>query len=128
MSLKERVEKIARCHAQKASESPYDTKVAIVAVGAAQHALNYYNYTGSDLEDLDGIVSMLTNLRDKYNDTSGEYTSGKGEIGSLMLEISRLKSEFQVDSTQSETDATRFHDDASQRPTFLKRFCAWLSR
>ena len=89
------VANIVTMHRKKASESAYDHKVAIMAVGSAANLIEQFNWTGDLQADLEQLVPSLESFRDKYYDSDGEYTSGKGEIGSLLADLRYLLSELQ---------------------------------
>lgn len=70
-----------------ASESQYDRKVCILAVGAAGDAINRVPVTGMAIEYCQAVTAILNDLQDSYNDPDGEYTSGKGSIGGVYYDV-----------------------------------------
>jgi hypothetical protein len=76
--LQKQVDAVVVQHQQKAEQSAYDKNVAIVAVGSAAQLVERFTWSGDDLADLETLVQSLDKLRDGYNDSAGEYTSGKG--------------------------------------------------
>lgn len=89
-NIVQQVEELVAKHQQYAVESPYDFKVSIRAIGAARSVIEDIDKNLSDEEYLALAVTKLTDLRERYYDSEGEYTSGKGEIGSLLNDISYL--------------------------------------
>ena len=89
--IRNEVSKLVEIHRNRASNSPYDHKVSIMAIGAASMAINDVAGSLEDKDYLDAIENKLSELRDRYNDRNGEYTSGKGEIGSLLADIVTLR-------------------------------------
>ena len=88
--LQSQVSALVEQHQQKAEQSAYDRSVAIVAIGYAAQLVESFTYSGNDVEDLSALVASLEQLTTSYNDSSGEYSSGKGEIGSLTRAIAGL--------------------------------------
>ena len=95
--LREKLLNIVERHQQKAEYSQYDRKVAIVAVGTVWQIIDAFDWSGNMMNDVRKVIEVLTKLRDKYNDTSGQYSSGKGEIGSLLKDIEALEDEMKRD-------------------------------
>ncbi|MFL0797298.1 MAG: hypothetical protein K6L73_07385 [Cellvibrionaceae bacterium] len=87
MNLQNKIQCICNTHQQKALDSPYDAKVAIIAIGVAEESVRAIDTALPDEQYLDAVIKALTNLQARYDDKSGEYTSGKAEIGSLLSDI-----------------------------------------
>ena len=89
------VANIVMMHRKNASQSAYDHKVAIMAVGSAASLIEQFNWSGNIQADLERLLPSLESFRNNYYDSDGEYTSGKGEIGSLLADLKYLLSELQ---------------------------------
>jgi hypothetical protein len=74
----------------EAAQSPYDRKVCILAVSAAQDAVNRVPVEATATEYCQRVVAVLSALQDSYNDPDGEYTSGKAPIGDIYFDVWRL--------------------------------------
>lgn len=85
--FKEHVQHLIEKHHKQAVESPYDYKVSILAIGAARDVIDGVDVSLSDQAYAQQVIEQLTQLRERYYDSEGEYTSGKGEIGSLLSDI-----------------------------------------
>ncbi len=98
MSLKEQVKSVLLKHKRKAEQNAYDRKVIIIALGYAEQVIESFNFSQNHfnqyVEDLNALVASLERLTKNYNDTSGQYTSGKGSIGSLTREIAGLADKY----------------------------------
>lgn len=70
-----------------ASQSQYDAKVCVRAVGAARDVFENVPLEGTAIEYGQAVVAVL---RDRYNDSDGEYTSGKAPIGDVCYDVSSL--------------------------------------
>ena len=74
----------------EASQSEYDMKVCVGAVGAASYAFERVPIEGTATEYGQAVVAVLAELHDTYNDPDGEYTSGRAPIGHVYYDVSRL--------------------------------------
>lgn len=70
-----------------AAASPYDWKVCVGAVGAAQTEFEKVSVTGTAQDYGAAVISRLERLLDGYFDPEGEYTSGRSDIGTVIEEI-----------------------------------------
>ncbi|UVK56313.1 hypothetical protein DBIPINDM_002908 [Mesorhizobium sp. AR02] len=76
-----------------ASASPYDWKVCVGAVSAAQAEFEKVVVAGTAHDYAAAVISRLERLRDAYYDPDGEYTSGRSDIGTVIEQIRKaLKS------------------------------------
>ena len=77
------IDELVAIHHQQALKSPYDYKVSIMAIGAARDVIESIDADElSESAYTEIIIHELNELRKRYYDSDGEYTSGKGEIGS----------------------------------------------
>lgn len=82
------IAELVSTHRKLAQNSPYDYKVSIMAIGAASNVIDSIDAeTLSESDYTETVIQKLTELRERYYDSGGEYTSGKGEIGSLISDI-----------------------------------------
>jgi len=70
-----------------ASASPYDWKVCVGAVSAAQGEFEKIAVAGTAHEYATAVIARLERLRDTYYDPDGEYTSGRSDIGTVIEKI-----------------------------------------
>jgi len=76
-----------------ASASPYDWKVCVGAVSAAQGEFEKVVVAGTAHDYAATVIARLEQLRDAYYDPDGEYTSGRSDIGTVIEKIRKaLKS------------------------------------
>ena len=85
--LKQALDDIIADRAQKAAASAYDQSVLICAVSAARDAIEEVAQRGSICAYQDEVLRTLSNLRETYNDSSGEYTNGKAAIGDIYMDV-----------------------------------------
>ena len=71
----------------EASESAYDRKVCILAVGAAEDAIRRVPVEGTPIEYGQAVAAVLGELQNSYSDPDGEYTSGQGSIGDVYFDV-----------------------------------------
>ena len=74
----------------EASQSQYDMKVCVRAVGVASDVFERVPVEGAAIEYGQAVVAVLSQLQDNYNDSNGEYTSGKAPIGDVYFDVSSL--------------------------------------
>lgn len=74
-------------HAQKAAESEYDRTVAIQAIAAVRETAAAVSDALPDDEYKAQILKAVGDLKERYHDPDGEYTSGKGVIGSCLNDL-----------------------------------------
>ena len=72
------------------SQSQYDMKVCVGAVGAARDIFESVPVEGTAAVYGQAVAAALSKLRDTYNDPDGEFTSGKAPIGDVYYDVSRL--------------------------------------
>lgn len=129
-------------HQHKASSSPYDMKVAVLAIGAASTVIKAINdecVADTDVDAyLHSLIERLTQLRENYYDSDGEYSSGKGEIGSLLGDIYYLQQTTLASPSESlgVTEANPSQDQTTPaelakptkptKPSLSPRFKAYL--
>ena len=82
-----RIEVIVNEQIEREKQSPYDWKVAVTAAWAAESHWKGVPVEGDAETYVAQVVQKLTELRERYYDADGEYTSGKGEIGSILNRI-----------------------------------------
>ncbi|TIP06459.1 MAG: hypothetical protein E5X72_01710 [Mesorhizobium sp.] len=70
-----------------AASSPYDWKVCVGAIEAADREFRQIAVDGSAHEYGIAVISRLERFRDEYYDPDGEYTSGRSDIGSLIEKV-----------------------------------------
>jgi hypothetical protein len=70
-----------------AAASPYDWKVCVGAVSAAQGEFEKVVVDGTAHDYGAAVISRLERLRDAYYDPDGEYTSGRSDIGTVIENI-----------------------------------------
>ena len=70
-----------------ASASPYDWKVCVGAVSAAQGEFEKVVVAGTAHDYGAAVIARLERLRDAYYDPDGEYTSGRSDIGTVVEKI-----------------------------------------
>lgn len=87
LMFKDHVQTLIEKHHKQALASPYDYKVSILAIGAARDVIDAVDTTLDERDYAQQVILRLTQLRERYYDSEGEYTSGKGEIGSLLSDI-----------------------------------------
>ncbi len=73
-----------------ANQSQYDRKVCVGAVGAASDVFERVPVEGTAIEYGQAVVAVLSELHDTYNDSDGEYTSGRAPIGDVYYDVSGL--------------------------------------
>ncbi len=93
-SIQEQVKDLLHQHHDMALNSPYDHKVSIMAMGAVRSTVERIDVTLPDTAYLTQLEEDLIHCRDTYNNSGGQYTSGKAEIGSFLSAIQELQLEL----------------------------------
>lgn len=73
-----------------AQQSQYDRRVCVRAVGAARDVFERVDIKGTSEAYGRTVLLALEPFYDDYNDSDGEYTSGKGSVGDVYYDICRL--------------------------------------
>jgi hypothetical protein len=71
----------------EAGQSQYDRHVCANAISTTRDIFNRVRVEGTASEYGQAVISALSDLRETYNDTDGEYTSGKAPIGDVYHDV-----------------------------------------
>ena len=89
--VRQAIAEIIAARRQAAQQSPYDWKVCVGAVSAADATFRSISMTGTPAEFLRTVINQLAALRDSYDDPDGEYTNGCSDIGSVVVALEGLE-------------------------------------
>ncbi len=93
--LKDNIAALIDKRSIEASQSQYDRHVCVNAISATRDIFNRVHVEGTASEYGQAVISALRNLHETYNDTDGEYTSGKAPIGDVYFDVLSLVNNFQ---------------------------------
>lgn len=82
--FRDRIAAIIADRQAAAAASPYDWKVCVGAVSAAQAEFEKVSVAGSASDYGAAVISRLERLLEGYYDPEGEYTSGRSDIGTVI--------------------------------------------
>jgi hypothetical protein len=83
----QKVEDILNAHSLKAQQSAYDRDTCVLAILSAREALMRIPKQLDEGLYLEAVLQKLDELHQRYHDSDGEFTSGRGVIGALRDDI-----------------------------------------
>ena len=87
MDNREAVNQIINQHALKAQQSAYDRDTCVLAILKAREALMTIPDDLDEQTFAKQVLQILDELFNRYHDSTGQYTSGRGVIGALRDDI-----------------------------------------
>ena len=88
--MRSAIGRVPDARAIAAQQSQYDRRVCVRAVGAARDVFERIAIKGTSEAYGRAVLLALEPFYNDYNDTDGEYTSGKAAVGDVYYDICRL--------------------------------------